>query len=83
MNKQERKLAIRRSVVWSFLVVLAMVVGAVAALVFAGVVDWVSPSVALFTVLGTFCLAATQFSLMLGGGMTKAERNAVEERPEN
>lgn len=83
MNKQERKIALMRSIVWSFLVVLAMVVGMVVALVFTGVVDWFSPSVALFMVLGTFCLAATQFSIMMGGGMTKAQRNAAGERPRN
>jgi Tfp pilus assembly protein PilO len=72
----DRKLAIRRSIVWTFLVVLAMAVGFVAALSFAGIIAWPSPTVMLFSMLATMALVATQFSLCLGGGMTKAEREA-------
>lgn len=80
MNAQARKIAITRSVIWSFIVVLGMASAFNFALVLAGATNWVSPSVALFPVLGTLVLAATQFSIMFGGGMEKAERNAAREQ---
>lgn len=71
-----RKITAYHSIVWSFLVVLAMVVGFTAALTFVGAITWMSPTVATFNMLATLALVATQFSLTLGGGRTKAEREA-------
>jgi len=80
MNPKDRKIALMRSIAWSFLVILAMAVSFNFALVVTGETNWISPSVALFTVLGTLVLVATQVSLMLGGGRTKAERIAAREQ---
>lgn len=77
MNVQERKIAITRSVMWTFLVVLGMASAFNFALVLVGVTNWISPSAALFAVLGTLALTATMFSIMLGGGTRKVGRNAV------
>lgn len=77
MSVQERKIAIMRSVIWSFLVVLGMASSFNFALVLTGVANWVSPSVALFPVLGTLALVATQFSIMLGGGTRKVKSAAT------
>ena len=83
MNQQQRRIALWQSIVWSFIVLLSMVVGFNFALVTVGATDWISPNAALFTVLGTFVLAATQFSLMMGGGRTKVQRDAEQNQPEN
>jgi hypothetical protein len=80
MNVQERKIAIMRSVIWTFLVVLGMASAFNFALVLVGATNWVSPSAALFPVLGTLALAITMFSIMLGGGTRKVGRSAVKDQ---
>ena len=80
MNQQDRRLAIVRSIMWSLIVLIGMCSGFFFALSMVGAIDWLSPNAALFTVLGTLVLTATMFSLMLGGGMTKAEREAHQQQ---
>jgi hypothetical protein len=80
MNVQERKIAIMRSGMWSFLVVLGMASAFNFALVITGVSNWISTSAALFPVLGTLALTVTMFSIMLGGGTRKVGRNAAREQ---
>lgn len=65
---------------WSLIVMIGMCSGFFFALTIVGAIDWLGPSAALFPVLGTLALTATMFSLMLGGGMTKAEREAHQQQ---
>lgn len=79
MTPQARRIALIQSLVWTFIVLLGMASAFNFALVVTGATNWLTPGSALFTVLGTLALAATQFSIMLGGNIRKTGSNATRE----
>ena len=83
MDREQRNRLVRsQSIIWTFLILLSMAVSFAAGMSAAGALPWLEPRLLLFCLLGTLVLVATQFSLTLGGGMTKAERDAARERGE-